>query len=315
MNSPEWIVSAYNAAPPGGWAPGLETRFLDEVCALPGVAGLELPFPGRLDPRLESWFLRAAPTHCATLTTIPDTMARLAHTPAHGLASTDDWQRRAAVARLARAAETVRRLNDRTARQSVLAVTVYSAPRLRSGHSSAAALTASLREIAQWEWDGAQLLLEHCDAPIRDRPVVKGFLPLGSELAAVAAANADADLPIGVLVNWGRSALEQRSATGGIGHVIKARAAGLLAALTFSGCAPVDTAHGTAWDDCHLPPAPICPGSLLTRDWIAATLRAAGDEPILHGLKVSAPRTATPAARLATVAGSLAAVRAAFATA
>ncbi|WP_067824341.1 DUF4862 family protein [Nocardia inohanensis] len=315
MNSPEWIVSAYNAVPSTGWDHGTHARFLDGIAALPGVGGLELPFPGRLDPHTESWFRRAGSGLSCTLTTIPDTMARVQHDPAFGLASTDEWRRRTAVTRLVRVAETVRRLNDLTARQAVLAVTVYSAPRLRTGYGSGSALAASLREIAEWEWDGARLLLEHCDAPIRNRPAVKGFLPLGSELAAITEANAHTPIPIGLLVNWGRSALEQRSAAGGIGHVLRARAAGVLAGLTFSGCAPVATAHGAGWDDCHLPPAPVCPESLLTPDWIAATLRAAGPGPILHGLKVSAPRHASPAVRLATVTRSLNALHSAFAAA
>ncbi|MRH87999.1 DUF4862 family protein [Nocardia sp. SYP-A9097] len=114
-----------------------------------------------------------------------------------------------------------------------------------------------------------------------------------------------------VMVNWGRSVAQQRDPDAAATQVRVAGAAGVLAAVTFSGCAPVDTLYGRAWDDTHVPPSPVCPGSLLTPDRIAATLRAIGPGPVLRGLEVSAPRGADVRTRLAMVARSLAVLRSA----
>lgn len=305
-----WTISAYCAAPSmESWDPDAEGRYLDAVCALPGVAGLELPFSGRLHPYSEEWFLCREHTGFYTVTTIPDTMNQIRRAPAYGLASLDDWPRRVAVTRMSHVAAAVRRLNRAAGRRAVRTVTVYSAPRLRTARASVPALTASLLEISEFDWDGARLVLEHCDAPIGDRPVVKGFLPLESELTAVRAANDQLDEPIGVLMNWGRSVVERRRREAGVAQILTARAAGVLAGVVLSGCASVDTSHGPAWDDIHLPPSAVCERSLLTPEWIAATLRAAGPVPL--GLKVSAPVAASLPTRIATVARSLAAVRAA----
>ena len=58
--------------------------------------------------------------------------------------------------------------------------------------SSTASLTASLAELASWDWCGAVICVEHCDARVRDDalggfapPVVKGFLSLDEEIEAV----------------------------------------------------------------------------------------------------------------------------------
>ncbi|MGW4352491.1 DUF4862 family protein [Nocardia sp. NPDC004582] len=312
MTADGWIVSAYCAAPAlVGWDPGAEGRFLDAVGALPGVAGLEIPFSGRLHPHSEDWFLRRDHTGDYTITTIPDTMHRIDRDPAYGLASLDDWRRRVAVARTGQVAAAVRRVNQAAGRRAVRSVTVYSAPRLRTGHASVRALVTSLVEIAEFDWDGARLVLEHCDAPVGSRPAVKGFLSLESEVAAVRRANGRLDEPIGVVVNWGRSVVERRRPEAAVAQVLTARAAGVLAGVVLSGCAPVDTGYGPAWDDVHVPPSTVCPLSLLTPAWIAATLRAAGPGPVSCGLKVSAPRGATLATRIATVSRSLAACAAA----
>ncbi len=188
------------------------------------------------------------------------------------------------------------------------AVEVLSAPRADAGRSSARALARSLDEIAGWEWSGAVVAVEHCDATRPGRPGEKGFLDLADELRALDGLDPAA---VGVAVNWGRSAIEGRSATTPVEHVARAREAGRLLGVMFSGAAPVEGWWGRAWQDAHVPPrgpqealAP-CAASLLGSDEVAATLAAAG--PLrFPGVKVAAPSSArTVAERLAVARAAL----------
>jgi hypothetical protein len=88
-----------------------------------------------------------------------------------------------------------------------------------------------------------------------------------------------------------------------------------LAGAVLSGCAPVDTAFGAAWDDARLPPDSVAPESLLTagrvRDFAAAvqgTSSPVAGVPY-RGLRVSARPGSEWQERVAVVASSLAAAR------
>jgi len=343
---PGLILSAYAAAPAiDSWRPAEEAAYLRAVGSLPHVAGLEVPLyggsgsgetlpGGALHKVLHKydggWFLRTVrylPPHLTfTITTIPDTMDRLSQQPAFGLASQDPEGRQAALAAVFRAAEAVRSLNDALGRPAVRAVHVFSAPRPSADVSaagvsarrvSASALGASLAELAGYAWDGARPVLEHCDAAIGTGPWIKGFLPIEAEIDAIRAADAG----VGLAVNWARSAIEQQDVSAPIRHLNLANDSGVLAGAVLSGCSPVDTAFGRAWDDTHLPPAQVEPKSLLTADRIRQFALAAGAEVPsgrglsrsyrgpYRGLKVSAPRGATVEQRIAVVSGSIAAVR------
>lgn len=305
-----WLISAYVAAPPV-WDRGEHARYLDAVADLAGVAGFEIPFSGRLHPHDEQWFLRrVSARHAYTITTIPDTMNQLARDPMFGLASVGAEGRAAAIARTARTAAAVRRCNDAAGARVVRAVTLYSAPRSRETRSAGAWFAESLAVVAEFGWDGARLVVEHCDAPAAGRPVVKGFLPLEDEVSAVVAARQRTGSDIGMALNWGRSVVERRTPAAAIDHIATVRSAGLLAGFTFSGCAPVATPYGPAWDDCHVPPSPSCAVSELTPDRITETLAALGDARIIRGIKVSAPADADLATRIETIARTLAGIRA-----
>ena len=87
--------------------------------------------------------------------------------------------------------------------------------------------------------------------------------------------------PIGLAINWGRSALEARDAARPLEQITRAREEGLLAGLMFSGCSGEDTPWGV-WQDSHMPQAPApgldhaAPGSLMTAEAVAAAIAAAG---------------------------------------
>ena len=93
------------------------------------------------------------------------------------------------------------------------------------------------------------LLLEHCDAEMPGRAPQKGWLGLEQEIDALHALAA----PIGIVLNWGRSAIEFQDADRVVEHVRMAHDAGLLKAIVFSGASDQAGAYGEPWQDGHLP--------------------------------------------------------------
>jgi hypothetical protein len=157
--------------------------------------------------------------------------------------------------------------------------------------------------VSAWNWDGAALLLEHCDALMPSWAPSKGFLSLEDELAALATVNREANAPLRCLINWGRSTIEGRSVATAPAHIERARSAGLLGGLMFSGCSDDAAARGGAWADFHLPPtAALRSGetSLLSPDATRAALAAAADVNALTvlGMKIGAAPDASLSRRL-----------------
>lgn len=321
-----FFIGAYAAAPSLiAWDPVAEGTFLKSVLALQGVAGLEVPFTGALHKDDEDWFLRQLPEHADyVVTTIPGTMARLGADPAFGLASTSATGRRAAIGFVHEALQAVTRLNSRVGRPAVIAVEIHSAPVASSGKASVTALSESLAEICSWDWQGARVVLEHCDAYIAGQTPSKGFLTLEAETEAVHRAKSSGGA-LGMSINWGRSVIEQRRPEAALDHITYLRDAGLLAGVVLSGCADADTRFGPAWADVHVPPAPagsgsgtetsslgpldglLEPTSLMTAERIQECLLAAGpeEETGFRGLKVAAAPNATVEERILTIAMTL----------
>lgn len=244
------VVAAYCAQPADaradhGRASVFARRLLDET----GAAGLEVPWgsdyiadPARLEAELG-----LAGTHVLTL--VPVTMQRGA---GFGVASLDPRCRAAALALARDARDAVERIADRGAAGSVAAVHLPSAPRTDPTRLPAhhLALVDSLSEIASWDWHGARVMIEHCDSSSGARPQ-KGFLPLRLELAALTTATGPT--PLGIAINWGRSAIETKRPDGPLLHLAAAVASGLPVGLGISGAGPSATPLGDAWSDSHLP--------------------------------------------------------------
>lgn len=178
-----YFLGAYATAPSlNGWDEAAEAEYYDGLKRLPEVRGLEVPFSDVLHVHDEAWLLdHLAPAWDIVLTLIPGTMARVARNPQHGLASASEAGRAEAVLFCRSALETVKRLNARAARARVVAVELHSAPRRTSANdqnSSRDAFAQSLAEVASWNWEGARLCVEHCDAWRADHAPFKGFLEL-----------------------------------------------------------------------------------------------------------------------------------------
>jgi hypothetical protein len=238
------------------------------------------------------------------VTPIPYVMGQVGRDAAYGIASSSDAGRQAALADLRRVADDVARLNDGSA-ASVAVVMLHTAPRAARG--SRDVLARSLDEIAAWDWRGAQLVIEHCDALVAGQEPEKGFLAVEDELAAIAQSGA----PVGMWLNWGRSAIELRDADAVTDQIARVAASGSLTGLAFSGAAAVEGPYGYPWIDAHLPIRSTFPASesLLDDEHVVAALAAAGDVAWL-GLKAARrPDDATAADALSTVRRNLEVVR------
>ena len=302
------IVGAYAATP-------AENRraYLEDVLALPGVDGLEISWGS------PSWPVDERPTieaidaaeqrsgnRLSHVVTLVGAEATAAATRGEGIASLDEGRRRAAVAALRVARDEIVAWAGDSGR--VLAVEVHSFPSAeptRATHA-ADALRRSLVDIASWDWAGAQVLVEHCDARV-SQSWSKGLLPLDLELEAVAAVEETApQTHVGIALNTGRSAIEGRDAATVLDHVIRSARTGLLRGIVISGATDRSGPYGAAWSDVHPPLRAVCEDSALTAEHVDATLVAAGDTLLFDGVKV-APSTpdATASDRLALVRSTL----------
>ncbi|MDF2442348.1 MAG: hypothetical protein JWR01_551 [Subtercola sp.] len=307
------VVGAYAAAASGATLP--DPGWLGAAClGLPGVTGLELPFAGAdspwLNPSLADRFAEATPDARHVVTLLPALVRITRVDSSVGLASADGAGRRRALDLVDEARERVLALN--AARPGLIAVVeVHSSP--QRPFSSVSAFADSLSRLAELDWGGARLVVEHCDAWSDEHPVEKGYLALAEEIAAVR----EVGHPVlaGLAVNWGRSAIETRSADGASQHIAELVREGLLGGLMFSGAAPVATAFGRAWGDVHVPLAefaveePSAARSLLTAAALRVSLEAAGGaRPLYTGVKVAAAPSADDRARLRVIASALAAL-------
>jgi hypothetical protein len=284
-----YIVGAYAASPTtGGWDPDLEADYYAALAADPRVGALEVPWTGRLHPHDDEWLLAHLPASMrAVLTDIPRVALAVRDDPLYGLASDDADGRGRALRDAAALRDDVHRFHDGTGRRAVAAIELHSAP--RASHGSAASLALSLADIARWDWEGAELVVEHCDALVPEHEPGKGFLALPDEVAAIRASATGA----GIGLNWGRSAIELRDPDRVVEHVALARESGLLRACIVSGASDRE-GHYPAWADVHTvfrrsaehPHGDA--DSLLTDDRVRAMVEAAGPDVAL-GVKLTWP--------------------------
>lgn len=297
----------------GAYAASAGLEEADEAALYAGladlnIAGLEQPYFGTLHRRDEGWLIgQIRPDWSLVLTTLPGTMDRLGENSAFGLASSDAAGRKRAIDFIDGARLAVEKLHRVLGRRAVRAVMVHSAPRLGSGAgSSLEGFAASLTDLRGRDWQGASLLVEHCDTALPGRTPDKGFLRIEDDVIAVKMSSGAT--PAGVAINWGRSALETRSAEGPLIHLARASQAQILGGLFFSGVTPSDPEYGE-WRDSHAPFSTACPNSLLTPAAARAALAAAPACPLI-GLKLQTkPASLSVPRRLAVIADGLDAMR------
>ena len=285
-----FVIGAYASLP-------VETvdqeTYYAELGTLPWCNGLEVPFKETLHDDVAWLAARMAESFTTNiLTPIPGVMGRLGSNPAYGLASTDPDGRAAAFAHLTAANDAVRDFNDRLGHRFFTHVALHSAPKAAADKD---AFAESLATVLEWDWDGAICVVEHCDAYNPELAPQKGFLTLDDELAVIAQFEG-ASTPIRASINWGRSAIEGRSADLPLEHITQASDSGLLAGLIFSGAHDRDNEYGPAWDDYHVAMNVDEPTSVMTPELVAAAIDAACPKTLDYlGAKATlAPRYSIP---------------------
>jgi len=242
-----YVVGAYAASPTlAGWDEQLEADFYETLASDPRIGALELPWSGALHPHSEDWLFAHLPQRLdAVLTDVGHVYLTGLKRPHFGIAAADEEARLAALRDVRRMRDDVLRLNDTLGRRAARAVELHAGP--RGNLASAASLTRSLSDVASWNWDDADLVLEHCDALVPGHAPEKGFLGLADELEAVHRSGTD----VGIGLNWGRSVLELRDPERAIEHIESARDAGKLRALIFSGASDQAGYAAKPWSDVH----------------------------------------------------------------
>lgn len=202
-----------------------QEEYYDLLAQEAWVGGLEVPFFGEGLREDTKWLAaRMSPPVFKTnvLTPIPGVMKHIAD-KSFGIASPDEEGRASALAFVRRAADTMREVNDLTGRKFFSFLSLHTAPQEKCNVD---ALQRSLETLVDWDFDGAELTIEHCDAWTDEHPVEKGFLSLDDELAAIAAVGVD---NLYASINWGRDAIEGRSADLPLEHIQQVAASGHLA--------------------------------------------------------------------------------------
>ncbi len=180
----------------------------------------------------------------------------------------------------ARARDAIAKLNEHSGRKAVDAIAIHTAPNQARTKASADALQASLETMLTWDWQGARILIEHCDTYVEGQTPAKGFLSLEDEIHTINALNPGLSHPLGMIINWGRSVIETRHCDGALEHILQAKEAGVLAGLMFSGVSDIEGPYGQ-WADTHMPHAHSerastgADGSLMTESEIVRCARAA----------------------------------------
>ena len=294
MLKTKFVVGAYASLPKSCEE---QKQYYDLLGTQNWVAGTEIPYPGdSADPQTRAWLANAIPSswHKNTITAIPGTMRHINFDPdpEFGLASPDEEGRLRAISFFKDIRQAIADFANLRNSCDISHIEIHTAP---TRIASADAMKKSLDELAQLDWLGAKLVIEHCDRYIEGQNPEKGFLPLENEIQIAK------DTGIGVTINWGRSVVEEHNAQAAIAHVREARKAGVLQGVMFSGAGPDATQYGYEWIDGHLPMAPDEPTSLMTSKEIQETTREAlkDDYAIDYlGAKVCVPQDASVSERL-----------------
>lgn len=251
-----FVVGAYASLPP---TQEDQEKYYAALAEQPWVQGLEVPFQKHLHEDNE-WLAKNMHDSFATnvLTPIPGVMWQLGEDPNFGLASPDEGGRAAALDYLLKASWEVKAFNDALGRQFFSYIAIHSAPR---EHADPDALLTSLEVAAAWDWDGATLVIEHCDAYDPELAPQKGFLSLRDELDVIARLETG---PVLSSINWGRSAIEGRTAELPLQHVKQVADAGVLGGVIFSGAHELPNDYGPPWTDDHVALDADEPTSIMT---------------------------------------------------
>lgn len=256
----KYIVGAYATSPNLSiWNENLEFIYFQLLKKIPQIRGLEIPFWGNtLHPFDDKWFLNNIKNSWENvITCVPGTMNRLQDDPYFGLASIKSKSRDEAIRFYKKVLGCVKTLKKKFGNRSVIAVQITTSPinELNEKKGMKKMLKESISEILSWDWHGTKILIEHCDAVNKNNiHPKKGFLQIDEEIDVVLQLNSKYDTDFGIMLNWGRSVIEERSVNGIIKHIKKTIENNLLSGLVFSGTTDKNNNLYGAWSDLHMPP-------------------------------------------------------------
>ena len=277
----KYIIGAYATAPSlADNDKSNEHKFYEKLIeSIPEIRGLEVPFWGKEIHQFGSDFLLDIidKNWENVLTCIPGSMSKLAKNPKFGLASDDENGRAEAIAMHKRANQVLHKMNAYYGRQSAIAVQIATAPStpVKYVSSSTDSLLKSMEEILSWDWEGAKIVIEHCDTAVDNIPFEKGFLTIEDEIKTLIELQGMHN--VGITINWARSAIEGRDTSKPLEHIELALKSNILSGLMFSGVSDNDIQYGS-WKDTHMPFSKnkdvqfFEENSLLTQEEISNTL-------------------------------------------
>ncbi len=302
----QYIVSAYATSPSFyQWDPVAEAAYFERLAACPQIVGVEHPFLPHSDKYPLDWLLENIPNHWElVITLLPPFMQLSKSNPDVGLASLNESSRLLAISMIKELNQYVGQLNAAFKRKVVKAINFHSSPKNEKGHirGDQHQLKKSLTEIISMDWFGVALNLEHCDAYSEASPETsdKGFLALKHEIEVIQEVG-----NFGIVLNWGRSAIELRSTKGPIHHIKAVAEAKLLKGFFFSGCTENASSPYGAWKDTHIPPQNFMDGQYLQNDSllgapeIREVLKLLNEHEVFLGVKILDPHPKRDLDRLA----------------
>lgn len=272
-----FVVGAYASLP----EEGRQDDYYQLLHQEKWIDGIEIPFPGVIKNNARDFARVLSKDWSAnTITAIPGTMQNVWKDPKFGLASPDETGREAALGFCDEIRNSVIELNTESGRSSISYIQLHSAP---TKLANATSFCKSLEQLLKQDWGGAKLVIEHCDKFVPSQKPEKGFLSIGQEI------NIARELGVRIHINWGRSAVEGRSADTAYDHIQECAKNGVLAGLIFSGAGPEPTQYGYSWIDGHLPTSAYEPSSLLTSNQIERCSQAAESAEYI-GAKICVPK-------------------------
>jgi hypothetical protein len=249
----KFIVGAYaasiNSTP---WNRAGESAFFEHLKNREMIRGLEHAFYGKLHRFDDSWFLNNVnPEWEYAFTTIPGAMDLVAADSKIGLASKAEDGRKRALDFIYEANQAVKKLNSHHQKPSVIAVQIHSTP----PGGGIDEFIESLEIICSWDWDGAKILVEHCDRFKSDGSHVKGLLSLEDEVRAIEEVKSkNPQTSLGAMLNWARSVIEEKDTKNILNHINFLKSHSLLNAFIFSGTSDSKDSPYLYYGDKHAPP-------------------------------------------------------------
>lgn len=235
----------------------IESRYLKEIQQFSYLKGLEIPYWGdgwTSFPSFDNWYAQQlAPQKEHIITTLPGIMRAQKKDKTIGLATLSLEGQKKAI-------QFYKNVNNKskelikTASVKISHMHIHSAPThsVTSTMNQAEQFYQSLSELAQWDWGGIELVIEHCDSATDQHSVAKGFLPLSMEIEVLKQINKKYGKNWGILINWARSVLETRSTATPLEHIKECLKEKLLKGVFFSGVT-INSPHYGNWQDSHVP--------------------------------------------------------------